>query len=59
MVKALTPKQKFQKLMTDIGGGWWIEKSSKGLPPLKRSKISKKAQYKGDEMKKLYEANKW
>ena len=26
MSKALTPKQKFQKLMTDIGGGWYIEK---------------------------------
>ena len=25
MIKALTPKQKFQKLMTDIGG-WYMEK---------------------------------
>ena len=24
--KALTSKQKFQKLMTDIGGGWYMEK---------------------------------
>ena len=23
---ALTPKQKVQKLMTDIGGGWYMEK---------------------------------
>ena len=60
VIKALTPKQKFQKLMTDIGGGWYMEKSAKGLPPLKRSKPSKKAQDNQDEIqKKLYEANKW
>ena len=35
-------------------------KISKGLPPLKRSKLGKKAQDKQDEFKKkLYEANKW
>ena len=44
MKKALTPKQKVQKLMTDIGGGWYMEKSDKGLPPLRRTKLSKKAQ---------------
>ena len=27
--KALTPKQKVQKLMTDIGGGWYMDKSDK------------------------------
>ena len=32
--------------MTDIGGGWYMEKSAKGLSPLKRSKLSKKAQEK-------------
>ena len=42
IIKALTPKQKVQKLMTDIGGGWYMEKSAKGLPPLKISKIRKK-----------------
>ena len=26
MSKALTTKQKVQKLMTDIGGGWYMEK---------------------------------
>ena len=58
--KPLTPKQKVQKFMTDIGGGWYMENSSKGLPPLKRSKIIKKAQDKQDEIqKKLYESNKW
>ena len=40
--KALTPKQNPQKLMTDIGGGWYMKKVSEGLTPLKRSKISKK-----------------
>ena len=30
--------------MTDIGGGWYMEKSAKGLPPLNRSKLSKKSQ---------------
>ena len=40
----LTPKQKFQKLITDIGGGWYMEKKSMGLPPLSRTKLSKKSQ---------------
>ena len=26
MIKALTPKQNVQKLMTDIGGGWYMKK---------------------------------
>ena len=33
--------------------------SDKGLPPLRRSKLSKKSQDKEDEIKKLYEDNKW
>ena len=28
--------------MKDIGGGWYIEKSAKVLPPLKTTKLSKK-----------------
>ena len=28
--------------MTDIGGGWYMEKSVRGIPPLKRTKLSKK-----------------
>ena len=40
MIKGFTPKQKGQKLITDIGGGWYMEKSAKGLPPLKLSKPS-------------------
>ena len=30
MIKALTPKQKVQKLVTDIGGGWYMEKVIRG-----------------------------
>ena len=57
--KSLTPI-KVQKIMIDIGGGWYMEKSSKGLPPLRRTKLSKKAQERQDEIeKKLYEVNKW
>ena len=41
---ALTPKQKVQKLMMGIGGGWYREKSARGLPPLRRTKLSKKTQ---------------
>ena len=41
MSKALTPKQKVQKLMTDIGGVWYMKKIAKGIPPLKISKLSK------------------
>ena len=60
MKKAPTPKQKVQKPMTDIGGGWYMEKSAKRISPLRRTNLSKKSQEKQDEIqKKLYEANKW
>ena len=29
MIKALIPKQKVQKLMTEIGGGWYMGKLSR------------------------------
>ena len=38
--------------MTDIGGVWYMEKSARGLPPLRRTKLSKKAQERQDEIKK-------
>ena len=44
MNKSLSLKQKVQKLMTEIGGGWYMGKSSKGLPTLRISKLSKQAQ---------------
>ena len=46
--KPLTLREKNQKLITDIGGGWCLEKCEKGLPPLKRTEISKKAQERDD-----------
>ena len=58
--RSLTSKEKNQKLLTDIGGGWYLEKSPRGLPQLKRTKLSKKAQERQDYIqKKLYEANRW
>ena len=50
MIKAITQKQKVQKLTIDIGGGWYMKKKSKVLPPLKRSKLGKKSQDKEDEI---------
>ena len=59
MKKALTPK-KIQKLITDIVGGLYMKKYAKGLPPLRRTKLSKKSQENQDEIqKRLYEANNW
>ena len=44
MTKTLSSKQKVQKLMIEIGGGWYMKKSAKGLPPLKIPTLSKKSQ---------------
>ena len=41
--KPLTSIEKNKKLITDIGGGWYLKKIEKGLPPLKRTKLSKKS----------------
>ena len=57
---ALTPREKIQKLLTDIGGGWYMKKSVRVLPPLKRTKLSKKAQERQYYVqKKMYESNSW
>ena len=37
--------------MTDIGGGWYLKKCARGLSPLKRTKLSKKAQERHDYSK--------
>ena len=50
-MKPLSQKQKVQKLMTYIGGGWYTKKT-KGLPPLRRTKLSKKSQEKEYGIKK-------
>ena len=36
MTKPLIPKQKVQKHMIEIGGGWYMKINSKVLPPLRR-----------------------
>ena len=36
--------------MKDIGVGWYMEISANGLPPLSRSRLSKKAQDKEDDI---------
>ena len=57
---ALTSRDKDQKLMTDIGGGWYLEKSARRLTPLKRTKLIKKAQERQDYIQnKLHESNRW
>ena len=40
--------------MTEISGGWYMEKNAKGIPPLGRSTLSKKAQDKEDDILKNY-----
>ena len=37
----LTSREKNQKLITDIGGGWYLENFEKGQPPFKRTKLTK------------------
>ena len=48
--QALTPKQKSQKLMIDIGGVQCMENGAKGLPPLRDTKLIKKSQEKQDKI---------
>ena len=44
--------------MTYIGGGWYMKKSARGLPQLKRTKLSKKSEERQYVIQnKLYEAN--
>ena len=40
--------------MTDIGDGWYMEKSDKGLPPLRRPKLSKKHKKNRMKFKNIY-----
>ena len=58
--KPLTSRDKNQRLITDIGGGWYLKKREKGLPPLKRTKLSKNAKKRDDLIKnKLFQSNRW
>ena len=45
--------------MTEIGVGCYMGKISKGLPPPRRPKLSKKHKIRRMKLKKLYEAYKW
>ena len=40
--KLLIPRQKDQKIITEIDGWWWMKIITKGIPPLRRPKLSKK-----------------
>ena len=41
MTKPRSPRKKVHKLTTGIGGGRYMEKITKGLPPPRRPKLSK------------------
>ena len=45
--------------MKGIGGGWYMETSARGLPPLRRTKLSKKHKKVRIKLKYIYEANEW
>ena len=56
--KPLSQDKKHQKLLTKIDGGWYMEKITKGIPPLRKQKLSKKSQERDDKIqKKLYTDN--
>ena len=56
----MTSREKNQKLITDIGGGWYLEKYQKGIPLLKRTKLGKKPQKRQDLIKnELFKSNMW
>ena len=58
--KPLTSREKNQKLITYIGGGWYLEKCKKGLPKLKRAKLGKKAHKRQDLIKnELFQSDMW
>ena len=52
-----SPKVKYQSLLHNIGGGWYVNNLVQNLSPIKRILI-KKAQEKEDEIKiKLHDDN--
>ena len=48
MLKSHELQEKNQNLITDIGGGLYLNKCAKGLRPFKRTKLIKKAQERDD-----------
>ena len=56
--KPLSHDKKHHKLLTYIGSHWYMKKMTKGLPPIRKQTLSKKAQNKNDKIKgKLHTAN--
>ena len=41
ITKPLSPRNKFLKSMKEIGGGWYLENITEGMPPISISKLSK------------------
>ena len=57
--KLLGQYKNIQLLLTDIAGAWYMKKMSKKLPPLKKQKLSKKAQQKNDKIKINIQTANW
>ena len=58
--KPITSRQKNLELITDIGGGWYLENFEKEQPLLKRTKLSQKAQERDDLIEnKKNQSNRW
>ena len=56
--KPSSPKETHQSLLHAVGGGWYMNKSSQNIKPLRKRRLFKKLQQKEDEIKiKLQEAN--
>ena len=49
--KPLSHDKKHQKLLIDIGDHWYMEKNTKGIPPIIKHTVSEKSQEKNDKVK--------
>ena len=50
--KPLSHDKKDHKILIEIGGGWYMKKVTKGLPPLRKQKLSKRALDKDNTIKR-------
>ena len=58
--KKISPREKLKSLLHAIGGGWYVNKLGKKLPPLKKRKFKNKSPKEEEKIKiKLTEANKY
>ena len=48
-----SPNEKRKSLLLAIGGGQFVKKLGQKLPPLKKSKLSKKSQKEEDRIKRI------